>query len=142
MYSQNLLNERIREIPGRKKSIYLEGGVFHGGSGTGRSTLVAARHSYRAAENFERLVFDFKGSSLPKVYGYLSEKEKKLYIDFFSSDLKPGISSFGNSKFVKNMDFFKISSDTLSLELGFKSKVSVDIFYLKSPSRLVIDVKN
>ena len=51
------------------------------------------------------------------------------------------LSSFGNSRYVKSINFFPIQADTLSVEIIFKNDVSLDVFSLGSPARLVIDLK-
>ena len=56
--------------------------------------------------------------------------------------IQKGISSFGKTQYVEAINFFPISRETLSVELKFKEKVSVDIFYLDNPGRLVIDIKS
>ncbi|PJB54161.1 MAG: hypothetical protein CO099_03135 [Bdellovibrio sp. CG_4_9_14_3_um_filter_39_7] len=42
---------------------------------------------------------------------------------------------------VKGINVFPFKDETLSLELEFKKKVSIDVFTLENPNRLVIDVK-
>jgi len=139
--AQDLLGERIRKITGRKRSIFLNRGIFHNGKADIKSTLNAIRHSYTGRLGYERVVFDFASQKIPKVYGHISAEEKKLYVDFFGTNIREDISSFGNSKFVDSISFYPISSESLSVELSFKSSVNVDIFYLESPGRLVVDIK-
>ena len=106
LQSQDLLNERIRSVSGRKKSIYFDSGIFHNGSSEKmRSVLREIRHSYVSARGFERVVFDFSTKKPPRIYGNISGKNKKLYIDFFNTSLKDQFGSFGNSKFVKEINF-------------------------------------
>lgn len=139
--AQDLLNERIRKLTPTKKSIFLDRGIFHNGGAKTKATLKGMRHSFRKKNGFERIVFDFKESDVPRIYGYLSPNEKTLYIDFFKTSLVKQIGSFGNSKYVKGVNFFPISADSLSVEIVFKSSVSIDAFYLNGPGRFVIDVK-
>lgn len=140
-FSQDLMKERLWKIDSRKKSIYLEGGIFHSGHNKLVSKLKKIRHSFAAGQGYERIVFDFETSEVPKVYGYLSASEGKLYLDFFDTGLGDSVSFPGNSKYVKNVNFFPISKDSLSVELKFRSSVTADIFYLSNPGRLVVDLK-
>ena len=139
--AQNLLQERIRRISDRKRSIYLDTGIFHNGGPKLNSKLKAVRHSFSPKRGYERVVFDFETNELPRVYGYISREENKLYLDLFETDVPSSLSSFGDSKFVKELLFFPIQKDTLSVEVLFKSKVTIDVFYLSNPGRLVIDIK-
>lgn len=141
VYAQNLMSEKIRRIPARKRSVYLNSGVFHNGGPKVSSKLKAVRQNYSKSKNYERLVFDFETSKLPRIYGYISKERKKIFIDFFETSMDQSLSSFGNSKYVKTINFFPIQADTLSVEVIFKDNVSLDVFYLESPARLVIDLK-
>ena len=140
-YSQNLLGERIRRVSSTKKSVYFDSGIFHNGGPKRNSSLKAMRHSYSAKRGYERIVFDFTTAEIPRVYGNISSGEKKLYIDFFNTSLSEDINSFGKSKFVDEVKFFPISKESLSIELALSKVANVDIFYLSSPGRLVIDIK-
>ena len=142
LFSQDLLGERIRRITSRKKSIYLDKGIFHNGGPTVQSTLKAVRHNYNRSLGYERIVFDFKTKKIPKIYGHINSNNKNLYVDLFDTQIQKGINSFGKTQYVDAINFFPISRETLSVELKFKEKVSVDIFYLDNPGRLVIDIKS
>lgn len=139
--AQNLVEERIRRVSDRKKSVFLNRGIFHNGGPKVPSSLKAVRHSYNPKLGYERLVLDFETAQVPRVYGHIATGEKKLYMDLFDTQITGAIGSFGNSKYVETINFFPISHDTLSVEIHFKQSVSVDIFYLDSPGRFVIDVK-
>ena len=141
LLAQSLVEERIRRLDSRKKSVYLNRGIFHNGGPKVPSTLKAVRHSYNPKLGYERLVMDFETAQVPRVYGHIATGEKKLYLDLFDTQIKGAVGSFGNSKYVESINFFPISPDTLSVEIHFKQSVSVDIFYLDSPGRFVIDVK-
>lgn len=141
-FSQDLMNERIRKIGDKKRSVYFKGGVFHSSVTQAPSSLKAIRHGYQPANGFERLVFDFTTDVTPRIYGYKSENEKKIFIDLFSTSLGSSIGSFGNSKFVEKVEFYPIGDETLSTEIILKGDYSIDIFYLEKPGRLVIDIKN
>lgn len=140
-FAQNLLNERIWKISGRKRSIFFDQGVFHSDLASTPKTLTAIRNSYKRDKDFERIVFDFNAAQPAKVYGHISKDDKKLRLDFFNTKLEKSISDVSNVKYVKSMDFFNIDNDSLSVEITFNESVSFDIFYLENPGRLVIDAK-
>ncbi|MEC7274951.1 MAG: hypothetical protein VXV96_01420 [Bdellovibrionota bacterium] len=139
--AQNLLKERIRRISTRKKSVYLDAGIFHNGGAKRDSKLKAIRHNYSSKRGYERVVLDFATNKPPRIYGYISNDERKLYLDLFSTDVPDSLSSFGDSEFVKAVNFFPIQKDTLSVEVLFKKNVTLDVFYLENPGRLVVDIK-
>lgn len=140
-WAQDLQSERIRSMSSRKRSIYLESGIFHNGSESLSSEIKSVRHNYSSKRGYERLVFDFKTSKVPRIYGYISAKERKMYIDFFETSLNPDIGSFGQSQYIKAINFYPINDESLSVEVEFKEKITLDIFYLDSPGRFVVDIK-
>jgi hypothetical protein len=139
--AQNLMEERIRRVSTKKKSIYLDRGIFHNGGPKNSSSLKSLRHHYSKKLGYERLVFDMGSKNPPRFYGHISMSEKKLYIDFFKTELSKKFASFGESEYVDSVNFFPIQKGTLSVEIIFKKKVGVDLFFLKSPGRFVIDIK-
>ena len=139
--AQDLLNERIWKISARKRSIFLDKGIFHSDVNPMQQKLTNVRNSYVPARGYERIVFDFSSNRPPKVYGKISNKEKKVYIDFFNTDLATNIQKLKNIKLLKSVDFFSIDEGSLSVELTFSTEASYDIFYLENPGRLVIDAK-
>lgn len=140
-YSQNLLNQRIRKISSKKQSVYFDNGIFHNGNSKVSAMVKSLRHSFSSSKGYERVVFDFKGKKLPRLYGHVSKIDRKIYLDLFSTNLPSSIDSFGNTKFVKAVNFFPITKESLSVEILLKDSVGADIFYLESPARLVIDLK-
>ncbi len=140
-FSQNLMTERIRKVGGKKRSVYFNKGIFYSTSSKSETSLKAVRQSYLAKRGYERLVFDFTSNKPPKIYGYLSEDMKKVYIDFFDTSLKDDVGSFGNSKHVDNINFYPVGDESLSTEIKLKSDAKIDVFYLNNPGRLVIDIK-
>lgn len=138
--SQNLLKERIWKISDRKRSIFFDKGVFHSDLDPSNQMLQGVRNSFVKSRGYERVVFDFGGKQPPKVYGYISENNK-VYIDFFNTMLEKAIEPVNGVKYVKGINFYNIDTDGLSAEISFSSKVSVDIFYLSNPGRIVIDIK-
>lgn len=142
LFSQDLLGERIRKVEGRKRSIFLDRGIFHNGNPSGRSKIKAVRHFYSEKNGFERIVIDFTTKTVPRIYGHIASQEKKIYMDLFKTEISSGLKSFGVSRFVQDLDFFPIGNDSLSLEISLKDKVSADVFYLENPGRFVIDIKN
>ncbi len=141
LFAQNLQSERIRRLSSRKRSIYLDSGIFHNGGPKRTSKIKAIRHNYSKRLGYERVVMDFTTKNLPRIYGYISPGEKKLYLDLFQTEIPSHLDSFGKSKFVEKVNFFPIQKDTLSVEVVFKKNVTLDIFYLTGPGRLVVDIK-
>lgn len=139
--AESLLKERIWKISSRKRSIFLDKGVFHSEKNPTVQKLTGIRNSYVPARGYERVVFDFSSNKPPKVYGKISSKEKKVYVDFFNTSLGAKADHLKNIKYLKNIDFFNLDKDRLSVELNFEQNVSYDIFYLENPGRLVIDIK-
>ena len=138
-----LNNKQIRKIESKKKSVYIDDGIFHNGKNTNTSTLLRMRHSpsNKNKSGFERVVFDFSGSKLPQFYAHLSSDRSKLNIDFMRTKLSKEIKPFFSSTYVREINFFPLADSTLSAEVFLKQSTYVEIFYLKSPSRLVVDLK-
>ena len=141
IFAQNLLTERIRKVTARKTSVFFDKGIFHHIGNKVNSKLNAVRHSFSKQTGQERVVFDFSSQSVPRVYGHISSAEKKIYIDFFDTTLTQNIKLFGSGHFIKEVNFFPLSKESLSVELSLKGKASVDTFYLENPGRFVIDIK-
>ena len=141
VYSQNLLTERIRKITSKKRSVYFYDGIFHNGNERTKTNLKAIRHSFSKKNDYERIVFDFKTTKAPKIYGHIAGEGQKIYMDLFDTKMIGEVGSFGNSKYVKEINFFPLDEESLSVELSFKDKTTADIFYLENPGRLVIDLK-
>jgi len=139
--AQNLLEERIWKVSPRKKSIFLDSGVFHYHSAMSSSKITGIRSSSVDGRGYERVVVDFDSLSIPKIYGHISPKDQKISVDFFGTTVTPIQTNLKNSKFVKSIDFINVDGKSLTMELALKSKASFDIFYLENPGRLVIDVR-
>lgn len=140
-FAQNLLKERIWKISSKKRSIFFDKGIFHSQGTSEKQKLVGIRNSYVAARKYERIVFDFSTAKPPRTYGHISSNENKIFVDLFETSLDKNLDSLKNIKYVKNVDFYNLEANKLSVELSFVDGVSYDIFYLENPGRLVIDVK-
>ena len=141
LMAQNLNEERIWKIVGRKKSVYLGSGIFHLNQGAAASTITNFRNSYNPSQGFERLVIDFNKTIPPKLYGHISVKNKKIMVDFFDTSLPSVVAPLKNSKFVKTVDFLAIDPTQVTMEISLKENTNFDIFYLENPGRLVIDIR-
>lgn len=139
--AQNLLKERIWKISDRKRSIFIDKGVFHSESNPQHQELKSIRNSYVASRGYERIVFDFTSATPPKVYGKIDGSMKKVYVDFFNTSMNPSVKELKSVKYLKDIKFFNIDKKDLSVELQFDEKVGFDIFILRNHGRLVIDVK-
>lgn len=140
-FGQNLLEERIWKISPRKKSIFLDSGVFHLNSTQFDSKISGVRNSVVGSRDYERVVVDFTTNNVPKLYGQISAKDKKISVDFFDTAISTAQPSLKNSKFVQAIDFISVDGKTLTMDIKLKGKASFDIFYLESPGRLVIDIR-
>ena len=141
VFAQGLMEERIWKISGRKKSIFLDSGVFHANSTVTNAGITAVRNSVVAGRGYERIVVDFNTAMIPKVYGHISSANQKISIDFFNTSAMTSQPQIKNSKFVKGIDFISVDGKTMTMEMSLKSKASFDVFYLENPARLVIDVR-
>ncbi len=138
--AQNLLEERIWKVSPRKKSIFLDSGVFHFNSTLKKSSVTAVRSSVVPGRGYERVVVDFSTPTVPKLYGHISTN-KKISVDFFDTAIATTQPQLQNSKFVKSIDFISVDGKTITMDLNLKGKSSFDIFYLENPGRLVIDIR-
>ncbi len=138
--AQNLMEERIWKVSPRKKSIFLDSGVFHMNSSLKSSNITSVRNSAVNGRGYERVVIDFNTSSVPKLYGHITA-DKKISVDFFDTSIMTNQPQLKNSKFVKSIDFISVDGKTMTMEMTLKGKSSFDIFYLENPGRLVIDIR-
>ncbi len=139
-FAQNLMEERIWRVSSRKKSIFLDSGVFHKNSDVKSSNIVGLRNSAVSGRGYERIVVDFNTPAIPKLYGHITTN-KKLSIDFFDTAVVAAQPQLKDSKFIKSVDFINVDTKTITMEMALKGKTSFDIFYLENPGRLVIDVR-
>jgi hypothetical protein len=139
--AQNLMEERIWKISPRKKSIFLDAGVFHHNSTAKGVGMTGVRSSFVSGRGYERVVIDFNTPSIPKLYGHISASTQKLSLDLFDTNAVTGQNQLKNSKFVKNIDFISVDGKTMTMEMAMKGKSSFDVFYLENPARLVIDIR-
>lgn len=138
--AQNLMEERIWKVAPRKKSIFLDSGVFHMNSELKTAAITGVRNSAVNGRGYERVVIDFSTPAVPKLYGHITQN-KKLSIDFFDTAIQTSQPNMKNSKFVKAVDFITVDGKTITMEMSLKGKSSFDIFYLENPGRLVIDIR-
>ena len=126
--AQDLHKQRIRRLDTRKKSVFWNSGIFHNGATKRVSLLKNIRHSFTKSKNIERIVFDFDIKNLPKVYGHIDSKMKRIRVDLFDTDLGKTVKSLGKSRLVKNIDFFPLTNGILSVELTFKAAIKCRYF--------------
>lgn len=144
IYSADLSRDNIFTIMPKKTSRYIKTGIFHSKGDFFEKEyffIEHLRHFYKKSLGYERLVFQFNAEKIPKIYGSILMKKKKIFIDFFKSKLKDNLTLLGQSKFVRSVKFYPIRKDTLSVEISLKNHVLSEIFYLTSPGRFVIDLK-
>jgi hypothetical protein len=139
--AQNLMEERIWKVSPRKKSIFLDSGVFHHNSSLKGSGITSVRSSATPGQGYERVVVDFNTASVPKLYGHISPKTNKISVDFFETSIATSQPQLKTSKNVKTIDFINVDGKSITMDLSMKGKTSFDIFYLENPGRLVIDIR-
>ncbi len=138
--AQSLMEERIWKVAPRKKSIFLDSGVFHVNSDLKASSIVGMRNSVVPGRGYERVVVDFNTPRVPKIYGHITAN-KKLSVDFFETTMSTARPQVKNSQFVQAIDFITVDGKTITMEIALKGKSSFDVFYLENPGRLVIDIR-
>ncbi|MFP5386499.1 MAG: AMIN domain-containing protein [Bacteriovoracia bacterium] len=138
--AQNLMEERIWKVAPRKKSIFLDSGVFHLNSEVKSSAIVGVRNSAVNGRGYERVVIDFNTPTVPKLYGHI-EENKKVTVDFFNTSIQASQPQLKNSKYVKSIDFISVDGKNITMDIVLKGKTSFDVFYLENPGRLVIDIR-
>lgn len=141
VFAQNLMEERIWKVSPRKKSIFLDAGVFHHAGSVKNVSIKSVRSSSAPGRGYERLVIDFSTSSIPKTYGHISSGDKKISIDFFDTTVAMEPPQIKNSKSIKSIDFISVDGKSVTMELILKAKTSFDVFYLDNPGRLVLDIR-
>ncbi len=62
VFAQNLMEERIWKVAPRKKSIYLDAGVFHHNSDISNASISSVRNSSVDGRGYERVVVDFSST--------------------------------------------------------------------------------
>jgi hypothetical protein len=141
LLAQNLMEERIWKVSARKKSIFLDSGVFHHHSDLKNAAITGVRSSATSGQGYERVVVDFNTASIPKIYGHVSGKDQKLSVDFFEATVATTQPQLKNSKNVSNIEFLNVDGKSITMNILMKGKSSFDIFYLENPGRLVIDIR-
>ncbi len=141
-----LMDQRIWKMSDHKRAVYLDTGIFHSGNGVDSAAKIEnelkhMRNSYDAARGYERLVFELSGSVLPFVYGQVSAEGSSLTLDIRGAVLKKDFKPLKRTQYISQIDLYHFGDDFLSTELRFNGDLSFDIFYLESPTRIVIDIK-
>ena len=131
----------IREIQKTKKSVYVEHAIYQAGIDGVAGQVSGLRHARNSQRSFERLVLDFKGKKLPETYVFVSSKDGKVNIDLSSTSLRPTVKPHIKSNMIKEVNFFPLANDILSMEVYVDKNIYVEVFQLDSPTRLVIDFK-
>lgn len=139
--AQNLMEERIWKVSPRKKSIFLDSGVFHHNSSLKNAEIISIRSSATPGQGYERVVIDFNTASIPKIYGHISSNEKKITVDFFDTSITTAQPQLKKSENIKTIDFINVDGKSITMDLSMKKKASFDVFYLENPGRLVIDIR-
>ena len=131
----------VKNILFSKKNVYLEHGIYQAGDLNQSSKLSRIRHSSNSSRGYERIVLDFDGKILPETYVFVSSKNGKINIDLSNTKILRTVKPMIKSNFIKEVNFFPLANNILSMELFLDKKVYTEVFQLKSPTRLVIDLK-
>jgi len=130
----------VRGILSTKKNIYVEHAIYQSGEDSSSAKLSSLRHSNNSSRGFERIVLDFKGK-LPETYVFVSSKDGKINIDLSNTKLQRTVKPTIKSNLIREVNFFPLANNILSMEIFIDKKVYAEVFQLKSPTRLVIDLK-
>lgn len=139
--AQNLMEERIWKVSPRKKSIFLDAGVFHHPTELKGAAITGVRSSAVNGRGYERVVIDFSTTTVPKLYGHISSSEKKISVDFFDTSVATAQPVLKNSKNISGIDFISVDGKSITVQISLKNKASFDVFYLDNPGRLVFDIR-
>lgn len=141
-FGTNIFGERIFNLVNAKRSLYLSKGIFHLNKQGSAATLKGIRNSNLKSRSFERIVFDFSTTSLPSLYGSISQDKNKIYIDLYDAKIDRSLMSKQPSyKKVSHINFMDIEKNRLIAEINLKTSSEIEIFYLENPARLVVDIK-
>jgi uncharacterized protein (UPF0335 family) len=142
LWSQDLKKENSWSISENKKNVYFDQGIFKfAQDNKAVVTVQKIRTHYNDKTKEERIVLDLDSSFMPSVYGYISKDKNKLNIDLMQGKKEEKAWQNVAGKYLESIDIYQISPNLISFELKFKSTYTFEIFYLSSPTRLVIDVK-
>ena len=140
-FGQNLNQEKAIKLADKKNPFYKNQGIFYKSGPNINSSIQSIRRSWDPKKSEERVVIDFSTTDSPRIYGYLSESEKILYLDFFNTEIKDKNPTLANSNFVDSINIYQWKDNKISMEVKFKERVFCDLFYLDTPGRLVIDMR-
>jgi len=138
--AQNLMEARVQKLGTREQSIYQGPRIVHNGPQKNDALLIEIRHSFHPAKQYERLVFQFKGDKVPKIYGHIGQEVMRL--NFFKTKIDENVTMKKNGKFIKGIDLIPFQNEYVSLETLFNGPIISEIFFLENPGRLVIDLKS
>lgn len=133
---------------------YKSSGYFTGGKMTDGLDVRAVR--WHKHEGYERLVFDiyawdgvfgdnpFQQTNQSGLYQIGKEDGDALSLDGELSGYRAfsaKMPNFKNSKFMKKMQVFPSDENSFLFTISLKSPATYKVFTLKSPARIIIDIK-
>lgn len=131
----------------KKTQVYVREGVIEGGEGPAVGGYVS---NIRRSKNpgYERIVLDVDGTAIPAFHAALEPDQKRIVFTL-NGKTKPAFSpdavkkAFSKSALVRSIDLYpKIDEESWSFTLRLKEGFPIEIFYLSSPNRIVIDIKD
>jgi len=147
--------EKVRVSESKKTQNYLKDGVFTGGDQSIENVVI--KNIRRAANSgFERIVIDLDGVSAGKLQTLnrapyfqvaVSPEERRLTVSIWGDpqlhfNAKQILSSFKKSSWISSIDLLpQLEPEFWSFVLNLKSDTNVEVFELKEPVRIILDVK-
>jgi hypothetical protein len=147
--------EKVRISEAKKTQNYLKDGLFTGGDQAIQNVVIKGIR--RAANTgFERIVIDLEGylagepaaiARAPYYQVAVSPEEKRLIVSVWGDpqlqfDAKTVIKNFKKSPWISEVELLpKVEPQFWSFVFHLKAEASVEVFELRDPVRIILDVK-
>lgn len=147
--------EKVHQADSTKSHAYIQDGLVVGGH-RAIQNVVIRDFRYAINSDFERIVLDLEGSrgggpaaiAKPPYYQVaISPEMQRIVFTLFGSpklafDVKKSLQSTKRSKAISKVEFFPmLESDRWTFVLHLKDGYPAEIFELKSPTRVIVDLK-
>ena len=147
--------EKVRVSESKKTQNYLKDGVFTGGDQA--ISRVSIKDIRRAPNSgFERIVIDLESfiegepvtlARAPYFQVAVSPEERRLTVSIWGDpqlrfDPKKISKNFQKSTWISGIELLpKMETELWTFVLNLKNEASVEVFELKDPSRIILDIK-
>lgn len=137
---------RVHKAEPKKTEVYVREGLVVGGD---RAITDATVKDLRRATNagYERIVLDLESAGMP-FYQVALEPESKRIVVTLHGRSRLGLNApkihtlFRKSPLVSKVELFpRVDDESWSFALHLKSAVPVEVFELRSPNRVILDLK-